>query len=382
MNKQRRHDLDWLRVGVFALLILYHVGMFFVPWSWHLKNNEIYPELRWPMLFVNQWRLPILFVISGMGTYYAYSYRTPGQYAVERLKRLAIPLIFGMLFIVPPQVYLERLAQGELQNTYWDYFPSEAFTGVYPEGNLSWHHLWFLPYLLVFSLILARPFRKWKDQPGKVIGWLQTRLGTAWGWLIFLPPLYLYEAFAEPFFPVTHALVGDWFALLNFGTLFLYGFLLISCGQVFWDTAKRQRRRNLYLGLASFAGLVGIWQFQDSTLIHFTEAALKVLNLWTWIFVLFGYAAVYLNRPSQVLRYCNRAVYPFYILHQTLTLIIAYYIRELDWGFWSKAGLLTVGTFGGCLLLYQFVILPLKWLHPFFGLKPKRPSYERMPLEL
>lgn len=372
MKKVRRHDLDWLRVSVFALLIFYHVGMFFVPWGWHLKNNEIFPELRWPMLFLNQWRLPILFVISGMGTYYAYSYRTPGQYARERLKRLGIPLIFGMLLIVPPQVYLERLAQKDFQGTYWDYFPSEAFIGIYPEGNLSWHHLWFLPYLLLFSLILAKVFRKWKDHPGKVISWLRTKLATSWGWLVFLPPLYLFEAFAEPFFPVTHALVGDWFALLNFGTFFLYGFLLISCGQAFWDTVKRHRRRNLYLGLISFAGLVGIWQFQDSTLIHFTEAGIKVVNLWTWIFVLFGYAAVYLNRPSQVLRYCNRAVYPFYILHQTLTLIIAYFIMELDWGFWVKAGLLTVGTFGGCLLLYQAVILPVKWLHPFFGLKAKR----------
>ena len=67
----RRYDLDWLRVIVFGLLILYHVGMFFVLWDFHLKNNVIYPNLRWPMLFVNQWRLPIPFLISGMGTYFA-----------------------------------------------------------------------------------------------------------------------------------------------------------------------------------------------------------------------------------------------------------------------------------------------------------------------
>ena len=79
MDKIRRYDLDWLRVGVFTLLIFYHVGMFFVPWGWHRKNIIIYPELRWPMLFLNQWRRPILFVISGMGTYYAYSFRSPAQ---------------------------------------------------------------------------------------------------------------------------------------------------------------------------------------------------------------------------------------------------------------------------------------------------------------
>src|SRR5690606_13328096 len=70
-NKMRRYELDWLRVIVFALLIFYHVGMFFVPWGFHIKNNVIYDWLTWPMLFLNQWILPILFVISGMGTYYA-----------------------------------------------------------------------------------------------------------------------------------------------------------------------------------------------------------------------------------------------------------------------------------------------------------------------
>ena len=372
MDKIRRYDLDWLRVGVFTLLIFYHVGMFFVPWGWHLKNNIIYPELRWPMLFLNQWRLPILFVISGMGTYYAYSFRSPAQYAWERVLRLGIPLVFGMLLIVPPQVYLERLVNGDFLGSYWSYFPAEAFLGIYPEGNFSWHHLWFLPYLLVYSLLLAWPFRRIIDRPGALVNFVRKRLNTPWGWLFFILPLYLLEAFLEPFFDLTHALVDDWFALINFGTLFVFGFLLLASGETFWDNVTRYRRRNLFIGIGSFSVLVILWQFEDGYLRHFTEAGFKVLNLWTWIFVLFGYSAVYLNRPGRVLRYCNRAVYPFYILHQTLTLIIAYFIMNLNWGFWPKAAILTAGTFGGCLMLYQLVILPIKWLHPFFGLKKKK----------
>ena len=147
----RRYDLDWLRVIVFGLLIFYHVGMFFVPWGWHVKNNSIYDWLRWPMLFLNQWRLPILFVISGMGTFYALGKRGMGKFMWERFLRLGIPLVVGMLLIVPPQVYVERLAEGQFTGSYWAFFSTIAFDGVYPEGNLSWHHLWFLPYLLVFS---------------------------------------------------------------------------------------------------------------------------------------------------------------------------------------------------------------------------------------
>lgn len=372
MKYVRRYDLDWLRVGVFALLIFYHVGMFFVPWGWHVKNDPLYPGLRWPMIFLNQWRLPILFVISGMGTYYAYSFRSPGAYSWERIKRLLVPLVFGMLLIVPPQVYVERLVYGDFTGSYWDFFPAEAFRGVYPEGNLSWHHLWFLPYLLLFSLLLAIPFRRIKDRPGVLGARVQKLMSTPWGWLWFLIPLYLWEAFLEPFFNVTHALVGDWFALVNFGTLFFFGFILLASGNAFWENAVRYRRRNLLLGCASFALLAFTWEFEDGIPRHFTEAGLKVLNLWAWIFVLFGYAARYLNRPSKVLAYCNRAVYPFYILHQTVTVILAYPLTTLDWGFWPEAVYLTLGTFGISWLLYHFLIVPLPLLHPFFGLKPAR----------
>ena len=33
----RHYGMDWLRIGAFALLILYHIGMYFVPWDWHVK---------------------------------------------------------------------------------------------------------------------------------------------------------------------------------------------------------------------------------------------------------------------------------------------------------------------------------------------------------
>src|SRR6056297_268269 len=100
-SNMRRYDLDWLRVLVFGLLIFYHAGMFFVPWEWHLKNNQLSDGLQWPMLFVNQWRLPILFIISGMGTAFAFRKRSRGQFIIERSKRLLVPLIAGIILVVP-----------------------------------------------------------------------------------------------------------------------------------------------------------------------------------------------------------------------------------------------------------------------------------------
>ncbi|MBX2896450.1 MAG: acyltransferase family protein [Cyclobacteriaceae bacterium] len=370
----RRYNLDWLRVIVFGLLICYHVGMFFVPWSFHIKNNTIYPDIRWPMLFLNQWRLPLLFVISGMGTWFALSKRSGWQFARERATRLLIPLIVGMIFIVPPQVYFERLANVQISGSYLDYWPARAFSGVYPEGNLSWHHLWFLPYLLVFSLILLPVFLYLCKHPqATLLNQIRKLAATPFGLYAFIIPLYFWESLLEPFFSSTHALIGDWFNLINFGTFFLYGFLLITVGDDFWKTVQAHRRKYLYCGIIGFSGLMGIWLFlEDSTLVHFIEALFKVFNLWSWIICLMGYAAVYLNKPSSILSYANEAVYPFYIVHQTITIAIGYYLMDLTWGFWPKFLVMVSGTFGGSWFIYEFTIRRWSWIRPLFGLTNKR----------
>ncbi|WP_194777516.1 acyltransferase family protein [Pararhodonellum marinum] len=367
----RRFDLDWLRVIVFGLLIMYHVGMFFVPWGWHIKNDILYSEIRWPMLFVNQWRLPILFVISGMGTYYALSKRTGRQFAYERVKRLFLPLVVGMLLIVPPQVYFERLDRGQFAGGYFDFWPSQAFIGVYPEGNFSWHHLWFLPYLLLFSLVLIPALLYLRKNPQSGLIRLAGRLASRpFGLFWLVIPLYFWESLVEPFFPSTHALWGDWFNVINYLTLFFYGFLLISVKDIFWKTVEANRRKYLYLGILAFSLMVGLrMAYEDSVIIHFTEASFKVINLWAWILVLFGYAAAYLNRSSSTLSYANEAVYPFYILHQTITIALGFYLMHLPWGFWPKFLLMVLGTFGIAWLLYEFLIRRWTWIRPLFGLK-------------
>lgn len=367
----RRHDLDWLRVLVFSLLIFFHVGMLFVPWGFHIKNNYIYDWMVYPMWFLNQWRLPILFVISGMGTYYALQKRTGLQFTLERIKRLFIPLVFGMIFIIPPQVYIERLDKNQFAGNYFNFWPGQAFDGVYPEGNLSWHHLWFLPYLLLFSLILIPVFLYLRNHiHNKFHFWLHQTVQKPILIYLFIIPLYLIESLIEPFFPVTHALIGDWFTIINYILLFFYGFILISVKEVFWSTVEKYRKYYLVTGILSFSIMLFITrQFEDSTIRHFTEAFFKVVNLWSWILALFGFASTYLNKKSKLLSYCNEAVYPFYILHQSVMMMIAYYIINLDWSLIIKAPILIIGTFGISWFIYEFFIRRWRYIRPFFGLK-------------
>lgn len=366
----RRYDLDWLRVIVFGFLIFYHVGMFFVPWDFHIKNNQIYDWLRYPMWFLNQWRLPILFVISGMGTFYALQKRSAKQFAIERFVRLYIPLTFGMLFIIPPQVYIERIAKNQFSGSYLEFWPTHAFTGIYPEGNFSWHHLWFLPYLFLFSIVLIPVFMYLKKHNKNKF--LKRIIQKPVAIYLFIVPLYLIEVFVEPFFPVTHALVGDWFTIINYIFLFFFGFLLMTVKEVFWKTVEENRRIFLVIGILSFTLLVFITHtYEDSIIRHFIEGFIKVMNLWSWVLVLFGYASKYLNRQSKVLKYSNEAVYPFYILHQTIMLIIAYFVMDLDWSFWLKSSIMVLGTFIISCIIYEFIIRRWKWIRLLFGLKIK-----------
>jgi glucan biosynthesis protein C len=368
----RRYDLDWLRVIVFGLLIFYHVGMFFVApdWEWHIKNNITYEWIKYPMLFLNQWRLPILFVISGMGTSYALSKKTAVQFAFERTKKLLLPLIFGMLVIVPPQVYLEKFSKGMIEGSYFDFWPSHAFIGTYPAGNLSWHHLWFIPYLLLFSLVLIPVFIFLRNNPNNFILRTTAKISsTRFGLYWFIIPLYLIEAFIEPFFKETHALVGDWFVIINSITLFFFGFLLISVKETFWKTVEANRKTYLKCGIIGFTLLMFIiTAFEDSYVRHFTEALIKVFSFWSWILTLFGYASKHLNKPSKTLAYCNEAVYPFYILHQTITVILGYYLINLQWNSFYKFSIMSFGTFLLSWVIYEFLIRRWYLVRPLFGL--------------
>lgn len=367
MNKIRRYDLDWLRVIVFGLLILYHVGMFFVPWGWHIKNDIIYEWIQLPMAFVNQWRLPILFVISGMGTRFALSFRSQKQFISERISRLGIPLAFGMLFIIAPQVYIERLAYDQIGPGYFNFYPVHYFEGIYPEGNFSWHHLWFLPYLLLMSLIFTPLFLRWRASESKFIKWVKKLLNKSPLYIyIFTIPILFVEAFMEPLFPVTLALYGDWYTLTLYAFLFIYGFVLISTGEAFWKAVDKIKPIALIVGILIFPILLWYKRNVDSSV---WIPILVIFNMWSWILAIIGYSAKFLNNNSALIKYRNQAVYPFYILHQTITVILGYYLINSPMHYGLKFMIMLIGTFGLSWILYEFIIRRIKIIRPLFGLK-------------
>jgi len=319
-------------------------------------------------LFLNQWRLPVLFVISGMGTRYALSYRSWNTFLSERGSRLLIPLLFGSLVVVAPQVYIERIVNGADYSSYLDFYP-HYFEGIYPTGNLSWHHLWFLPYLLVYSIILTPVFIYLRNNPeGQFIIKAKALFSKPLGALVFLLPLLIIHVTLSPIFPTTHNLIYDWYNFTFSLVLFFYGFLFISLGEVFWNGLKRYRKMALVIGLISFIcylSIIADWVLpNDEILINI----FKILNLGSWIVVVFGYGAKYLSRPGKWLAYANQAVYPFYIFHQTIIVMLAYFLYDYAVNDFLRFIILLVGTFIGCLVGFE-IVKRLKITRILFGIK-------------
>lgn len=371
---ERRADLDGLRVSAFALLILYHAGMAWSGWSWHLTSPDSIDWLREAMRFLNRWRMPLIFVVSGAAIMLALGQRSPGAFALDRLRRLLLPLAFGMIVLVPPQVYLERLYSGRFTGSFLHWLP-QAFVGTYPAGNLSWHHLWFLAYVLVLTFILLPCFLWARSARGRAaldrVAGLTARLGLHW----LMPlPLAACILWLAPISRNANGLVGDWYGLAYYGILLLYGAFVFGSRDVL---AVLNRQRFLALGIGGVAYAILYAAFIDGavrpTIAPADRAAYALassVNTMAWLFTVIGFANRHLTRRPAFLGEATEAVYPFYMLHQTVTVIAVYWLLKL--GVAPVAGfiLAVFATFLGTSALYFTGVRPWSFVRPLFGLRP------------
>jgi glucans biosynthesis protein C len=351
-NPGREYGLDWLRVIAFSILIVFHTGMYFAPWGWHVKNPEISGWLVWPMSFFHAWRLPLLFFISGAGVYFNLRRRGPAAFVRERLRRLLVPLAFGMFVIVPPQVWVERVVAGRHYGSYLEFWGTVFRMAPYPEGNLSWHHLWFLPYILTYSVFLLPVFIALRSAGGRA---LVDRLATACEvpgviWLLNIPSIAA-ALLLGPHWPVTDNLVSDWANFTGSLITFFWGFVM--CGSPRFLGLIESRRREF---LAVAAVLLPL--FYVVRVFPAPAWTRTVVDAWfgmAMILALAGWGRAKLNRDSPALRWANTAVYPFYIVHQTVTVLLGY--AWLGWrvSFAVKFPALLAGTLVVTWLVYEVV---------------------------
>ena len=372
MQKDRQYFIDWIRVLAFGILIFYHAGMFFVPWRWHVKNNVIVENLTYPMLFFNQWRLSLLFFISGVGISFAFKSRSGWRFMGERTRRLFIPIVFGMLVIVPPQIYCQRMQAHQIMESYAQFYPSVFEFIAYPKGNLSWNHLWFVVYLWVFSLIGIPVFLSLSSRIGQRLldTFYQFILHPIRIYLLMIPFMLIFWLWDKTS-PTTHNLIHD---KLNFTNSFLLVILGFVLGQTpkFWEMLEVNRK--WFLGMMIVFGILFFWIVEfgiglTDDQYFIAKGIITRINAFSVILCICGFAKHYLNFTNKGLQYANEAVLPFYILHQTITVVIGFYVADLEWAWQIKFIILMAGTFFGAWGIYHFLIRPFNLMRLLFGLK-------------
>jgi peptidoglycan/LPS O-acetylase OafA/YrhL len=376
----RRHDIDALRALAFALLILYHWCMLYVggeDWDWHLKSPHLAEWLQVPMLLVNRWRMDLIFLISGLSVHFLLRDTGPGRFLARRSWRLLLPLVFGCLVIVPVQPYVQGIDTGAVEPGYLrflaDYlggrdWPGDAFDGW--EYSFTWNHLWYLAYLWCYTVAFALLLPLLRRLPNPF-----ARLRG--GWLLTLPaiPLAVATLTLQPLFEDTGDLVNDWYRHAIYFTVFLYGWWL-GADRGVWDELVRLRHRALGWAVGIFAPYIALGMgLPDGAPPWQVDVIWTLRNAYIWLALcaILGWAKACLDRPLRWLPWANEAVYPWYVLHQSLILLLAYWLLPLQLGPVLEPLLVLAGTVAGCWLLHEFVIRRVRWLRPCFGLKAAAP---------
>jgi glucan biosynthesis protein C len=375
---ERRYDLDWVRIGAFMLLIFYHVGMYYVTWDWHVKSPHASPTLEPLMMLTQPWRLSLLFLVSGVAT--AYLLERPGQrgFLGQRSVRLLVPLIFGMAVIVPPQSYLEVVEKISYAGSYTDFLKLylTGYSGFCRGSDClrvpTWNHLWFVAYLWVYTVVLYAVIRvvptsvKWlRKVADSKLGGLGVVL-----WPIALLALARVTLFA--IYPPSHALVGDWYNHVIYGTTFLLGFALAGT-RAPWVAIERARWIALGLAVLGWAFLSAYYGFyNDSTvdppqLLRLFQRFVYGAEQWLAIVAVLGFARRHLAHDNAARRYLTASIFPVYILHQSVIVVVAHALKPAHLDPTVEGGLLVMVTASACFLGYE-VIRRVKLLRPLFGL--------------
>jgi glucans biosynthesis protein C len=366
MNRQ--YDLDWIRVLATLAVFIYHGFMFFNPWAWHVKNNETDPTYITAIsLFMSAWLMPIFFALSGINSFYALQKRTGKQYIKERLVRLGIPLLFGVMILTPPQIYMERVSHGQFSGSFFNWYP-HYFDGVYLDiggsGNFAFVglHLWYLLVLLVFSFITLPLFMRMKPSVSKELKPLHL--------IVLTFPLIIVSVLVE----VVN--LGGW-DISFYLVIFLYGYFFFTK-----DSFKSivQRLLPITMALSLLTTVFFVYGFMtgmpaagngSSILL----ASVKAINCGSWLLVIFALADKKLSFTNKWLQYGNQASMPFYVLHQPVIVTVGFVIADTDWTIPVKLVFLLTIAFVMIMAFYHFMISRTSFMRILFGMKGKRKEH-------
>jgi peptidoglycan/LPS O-acetylase OafA/YrhL len=392
-----------MRAFVVAGLVVFHSAVVFASGaSWFVKDPRPDAGFTVLLLWGSLWGMPLLFLVSGMGARYAMRTRPVAAFARERLARLAVPFVVGLVVLVPPMFYVQRLGQRGFHESYWRFWLSfvnvpALARGLLPRG--SWAsggagfdpaHLWFLYVLLLFSVTLLPLFAylrapRGKLSTGRLAGFAE-RHGAVVVWAAAIPMMVVEAVFGPD------VSTGGW-DRLAYVFPFAYGFLIASDPRL-EAALRRSRWPALAVACAGTAVLVA-WAgalSRAGTALGGVPAgwsALQGLAGWAWIAAITGFAGslaarrhpvpgtsqgragVTGGRLSHAARYANEAVLPFYLLHEPVIVAAAWLIVRWHAPTLGKYAALVIMSLAATLCLYEALVRRFRLTRFLLGMKPR-----------
>lgn len=413
---ERRYDIDWLRVILFGLLIPFHVAIG-VYWSTYGEdinpnitddpddrkeiaeegNDYTYDSVDPTSMFLHwmhQWRLAALFMISGMGTAFAFKRRSWKTFLTERLQRLLVPMFFGMWTVGFAGGIITGSADLE-GNTVLDtliafilhvFLTSFVFWIPLFGKIIALGHLWFLWNLFLYSLLCVPIFHiVQKNVDGTLATALRSIFNIRFGlgiFILFPTLLAITELMFKPWFPGFIGIGYEWVWYLAF---FLFGYICIISRDRYYEFLDTNRKViTVVTMLLTIAFVIfRLQQHEDGVpymdggwieqgIFHNEMTVLGCFihsfHAWFWCLTIFAWGSHLLNKKSSSLTYLNQGVYPFYIVHMPITFAGLKIAKELNFtGIPAViAGCLIVII--GCWLVFE-VVSRTRITRYLFGIK-------------
>lgn len=374
---KRRNELDLMGMLVVLGLVFFHTGQIFYGGDFYVMNE---PSSTLALVFVafgSLWGMPLIFLISGITIWYSLRKRTAKEFILNRIRRLFIPFVVGLLVVVPPQVYYGLKADPAYHESYLQFYPrffnvKLAFDfplfiqGTPPDELFRLSTMYFLIDLFVFTLLLLPIFVHFQKPSGKEQVERLANFFTRPGAIFTLAlPVAVTETILGSDFP------GHWnpFAWLP---LIFYGFLFASDKRI-GRSLQKQWKIALFLGVVAFilwfAGLGMLYTvyqvdpFTDYSPVSLLMQFLRGFTGWFWVIAIMGLAGRERRSQSQTVKgietdlnlaqqesegaikpafkdritsYAKEAQLPFYILHQLPIVVIGFNVVQWDATPWSS----------------------------------------------
>ena len=376
----RKYEVDAIRSIAIILLIIYHIiivlspeitGIGFI--SLDVPENDPSYYFLLASQALNIWRIPIIFLVAGMGAAFSLKRRSLSKFFNDRVLRISIPLLFGSWFIVPiSSIIFESFYR---KNTFT---LSENLTRIISGELLNPGHLWFLwaiqVYIFLFAIFQIFKLLKNNNLPFKKITEkiLKKRFGLL---LIFSLPLMLIggiintESFANHvWFFIFDNLHGFFLGLI----CFYMGMLFISIGELFWESVRKIS--TFCLGIAIILFIVRMIiifpTFSDGEMLlpRFILNILTAFEASNWILASVGFTSRFINKKSRFLTYFTISVYPVYIIHLPVQQFVVSKVVKISLPATIQVILSIFITLLICYLIFE-VIKRIRFFRFFFGMK-------------